>query len=215
MSFRTLSVAVSTVASLYGLGCASAEPEVSAGTSLSECDNESVEETIAIDEESPLGFSGADLMAGRLESTGSLSWRTVDPTVAVVMNLDPVATSYRLRVEAIGNSAKFIHGENRSCFDRVQVPVSWVLSTDDGQLNESGEGTLVASTLDRVELAIGMEASAIEGSLDISAATGMSEPQLRLSVTWSGNGRMGLVALTAKATDGGRLSQRTLAEFAN
>ena len=90
-----------------------------------------------------------------------------------------------------------------------------MLSTDDEQLDESGEGTLIASTLDRADLAIDMQASALQGSLNVSAAPAMSDPQLRLSVTWYGSDPMGFVALTAKAADGGRLSQRTLAEFAN
>ncbi len=195
------------VAALGAAGCAGgqtggefgAENGTGGGTALeggSSCEEDTTE--LELDEVSPLGFSAEDVLAlaeGTHEAT--LTWAPDEASMATT-TLESGTTAVTLVVEAAG-PASFVDAEppssggtvgmialGRVCPDRVDVPVTVTLTTADGALDETLEGTLSATDAGSATLLVPIELDELEGTLsfEVVSPEGGVPIQTRLEVVF-------------------------------
>ncbi len=138
---------------------------------------------LALDETSPLGFAAADVLAlaeGTHEAT--LTWAP-DESATATTTLEPGTTEVALVVEAAG-PASFVDAAPPSsgdsggtidlawdCPDRVAVPVTVTLTTADGALDETLDGTLSATSAGSAELVLPVDLDELEGTLSFEVVS--------------------------------------------
>lgn len=162
----------------------------------SACDEDATE--LGLDEVSPLGFSADDVLAlaeGTHEAT--LTW-VPDEAAMATTTLEPGTTEVTLVIEPAG-PASFVDAEPPAsgssggmielgwvCPDRVDVPVTVTLTTADGALDETLDGTLSATDAGSATLLVPIELDELEGTLsfEVVSPEGGVPIQTRLEVVF-------------------------------
>ena len=167
---------------------------------------------LALDEPSPLGFSAAELLAGKLGPRA---------TALVFDDFDGIAVAYRGQTLALDVELRHAGGEVRwidvvtdseggpACVDRIEVDVELDFMTEDGAFAESRAAVLVASTVDAATLEVLLPD--LMGSLDPATLyeNGWAVTGLLLTGTWSQELAGGKLWSETKDSDFGRFSSRT------
>lgn len=162
----------------------------------SSCEEDATE--LELDEVSPLGFAAEDVL-GLAEGTheATLTW-VPDGSAMATTTLEPGITEVTLVVEVAG-PASFVDAEPPSsgssggmielgwvCPDRVDVPVTVTLTTADGALDETLDGTLSATDAGSATLLVPIELDELEGtfSFEVVSPEGGVPIQTRLEVVF-------------------------------
>lgn len=162
-------------------------------------------QVLAVDEASPLGFSGEALLTGKLGPRSSTLLFASEPTT---LSDDIKGLSLPLTVELRheGGEVRFIDSEvnpdyddsgNESgfpgeCVDRVEVDVLIDFVTDGGELDEHRDAVLTATAVERAELQVKLLPPGLMGSLDPATIYNPAEDppwvvtQILIGATWDG-----------------------------
>jgi len=139
-------------------------------------------QVLAGDESSPLGFSGDELLAGKLGARSTTLLFASEPTT---LHDDIKGLSLPLMVELRheGGEIRFIDSEvnpdyddsgNESgfpgeCTDRIEVDVLIDFVTDGGEFDEHREAVLTATSVERADLQVELLPPGLMGSFDAGA----------------------------------------------
>lgn len=162
------------------------------GTSTSPC--KATRTVISADEVTPLGFSGAQLLATAEGSyTGALTWQAVDAS-EVTTNVTPGQTTLSLRIARSGE-IRLLDQENNgpatiACPDGIEAQVEVQATTADGLLAETRQGMLVGWSQNESHFSIDFESAPPTGTLraDVVPASGRSLVFFNLAGTFSATG---------------------------
>jgi hypothetical protein len=156
---------------------------------------------LAADEASPLGFSGAALLADKLgERETSLTFFNEPTTLSDQWKSKVLPLTVALRHE--GGEIRFIDSEvnpdyddsgNESgfdeCTDRIEVDVKFDFVTEAGEFDEHRDAVLIATTVERADLRAELMPPGIMGSLDPAGL--YSDPEwvvesVQIGAIWQG-----------------------------
>ncbi len=163
---------------------------------------------LTLDESSALGFSAAELLAGKLGKRSTTLTFAGEPTV---LSDDLKNKQLPLEVELRHNGGEvrlidaspnpdYDDSGNESgfveCSDRLEVDIEIDFVTAAKEFDEHRKGTLTATTVDRADLRVELAPPGLEGSLD--PATVYSDPEwvvtaIELGGTWQGTSAGGSV----------------------
>ncbi|MBK9757013.1 MAG: hypothetical protein IPO88_26670 [Nannocystis sp.] len=164
---------------------------------------------LAVDEPSPLGFSAAELLAGKLgQRSTTLTFAGEPTTLSDDLKNKQLPLTLDLRHE--GGEVRFIDAEpnpdyddsgNESglggeCTDRLEVDVEIDFVTAAKEFDEHRQATLTATTVERADLRLELAPPGLMGSLD--PTTVYSDPAwvltaLELDGIWQGSAAGGSV----------------------
>jgi hypothetical protein len=164
---------------------------------------------LALDDAGPLGFSGADVLAGVLGTHGSPLFWNAD-TTPVAIGPEQGESSIEISIEHSGSSGggvRYVDLEPSradavpsgataapSCEDRLELPVFVRLSTGGGALAEQFAATLVASSADSAALSYVLVAEDVSGSFAVSAPAPASAATVFVDVKWDEQGFRGTLS---------------------
>jgi hypothetical protein len=196
-SVRTAALVVSTVAAALSTGACDGGDE---RESTSAC--KATRTVISADDVTPLGFSGAQLLATAEGSyTGALTWEAVNAS-EVTTNVTPGQTTLSLRIARNGE-IRLLDQENNgpttiACLDGIEAQVEVHATTADGLLAETREGMLVGWSPNESHFSIDFEGAPPTGTLRAEAApaSGLTLAFFNLAGTFSATGtKSGLIIL--------------------
>jgi hypothetical protein len=164
---------------------------------------------LALDDAGPLGFSGADVLAGVVGThTAPLFWNA--DTTPLAVGPEQGESSIEISIEhseSAGGGVRYVdleptrvdavpHGATAAplCEDRLEIPVFVSLSTGGGALAERFAATLVASSADSAALSYVLVAEDVSGSFAVSAPAPSSAPTVFVDVRWDDRGFRGTLS---------------------
>ncbi len=160
---------------------------------------------LAGDEASPLGFSGEELLVGKLgPRLTTLAFASEPTTLSDDIKGLILPLTVELRHE--GGEIRFIDSEvnpdyddsgNESgfpgeCTDRLEIDVELDFVTDGGNFDEHREAVLVATSVERATLQVELLPPGLEGSFDPAAIYNPAEDppwivtSIQIGATWDG-----------------------------
>jgi hypothetical protein len=163
---------------------------------------------LAVDESSPLGFSAAQLLEGKLGKRSTTLTFASDPTV-LSDDLKNKQLPLEVELRHDGGEVRFIDSSENpdyddsgnesgfiDCTDRLEIDVEVDFVTAAKEFDEHRKGTLTATTVDRADLDVALSPPGLEGSLDPAAV--YTDPEwvitkIDLGGTWQGTSAGGSV----------------------
>ena len=189
-SARATSLVVSMFAAALSAGACNGDGDGRESTSACKA----TRTVISADDVTPLGFSGAQLLATAEGSyTGALTWQAVDAS-EVTTNVTPGQTTLSLRIARNGE-IRLLDQENNgpaaiACLDGIEAQVEVQATTADGLLAETRQGMLVGWSQNESHFSIDFESAPPTGTLraDVVPASGRSLVFFNLAGTFSATG---------------------------
>lgn len=145
---------------------------------------------------SGLGFAPADVLEWA-EGEQTADARFFEPPSGVAINVAPHDTRVQFVLERGEGAALDVTVESPCATRELQIPITLVVTSDDGALAESAQGVLSASRADFARVWIDLDPGALEGELELRT----ENPQLRrlssgLSIVLTPDGNTGELRLS-------------------
>ncbi len=141
---------------------------------------EATRDTYEFSEDTSIGFTMSEVLANRRGQTSTLSW--AEPRDWLEHSADGDTELIVRVMPREGEDVEEIRNESTDCFRILQTTVDVQITTEDGQLDTTVEGTVTAFSQKRFEVVAELTSKDLEGELQISSSV-----RLQLKQTVNGD----------------------------
>lgn len=168
--------------------------------------------TLALDEASPLGFSGQEVLDAAGQSTSSQGTYTPDEgggtttvSVGVGSRGDAVFHDREVIVDTDDGVEGPAIGADPGCPDWLEVPVTFTLLTSDGKFEERTSAAILAMTLTSLSVTAELDWASLGGTFTFQGIdpTAWDTVSLDVENTWAHGEVSGQVNMNASRDEGG------------